>query len=105
MGDMVLCRVTRADAEELMLAPAVAGGWVDTTSEEVMTDVLELPGFAPSLIALLPDYMHARLAERAPRVTRSEAESVVARLEQWARLDGSAESARSAAQIRGALER
>lgn len=60
MSRLVLCFVTRREAEHLMMAPRLAGGWVAVspvccTAMMTATEATELSGSGADCLALLPD--------------------------------------------------
>ena len=70
MTQMILCRLSRREAEYLMMAPAVAGGWVAVHPDcrEAVTEAL---GDVADFLALLPaDWGAVRRPVTAEQATR-----------------------------------
>lgn len=83
INNMTLCRLTRREAEHLMMAPAVAGGWVDVHPDSRDAVEAVYGPYAADILALMPaqfaDYAHRR-------VDRADAERILAALRRRARL-------------------
>ena len=83
INGMTLCRLTRSEAEYLMMAPATAGGWIDTHADSREAVASALGEGKAEFLALLP----AEFAQHITRpVSRAAAVSILAELERQSRL-------------------
>ena len=78
---MVMCRLSQAEAEHLMMAPSVAGGWVAVHPDCREAVAGALPDTRADLLAMLPD---AWGPHRRP-VTRDDAKLIIYHLDKAAR--------------------
>lgn len=100
MDHMTLCRITQCEAEHLMLAPRMAGGWIAVEPGCREAVLMALGEGHADYIALLPSTWP--IATHRP-VSAAQAELIAATMERVARSVGEVAPARMAQRIRELL--